>query len=200
MKQLVLTLAVAALVVPATALGKGPEAATISGPGGGSGGELTFTGCCAPETPTMKLAEQAGFFPAVFPEEPNRMSTSRPKGELGPKYTITYTVPGPNNETWKIHQDLYPYASPGPVTYMKPGQTVFRIAGGTRGGWFQADSHLKETLVEAGLPATASTGSSDGNRLPTFAIGMALLALLIVSALFFRRRMRPTARMAGSPS
>ena len=79
MKQLVLTLAIAALVVPATALGKGPEAASISGPGGGgSGDDLTFTGCCAPETPTMKLAEQAGFFPAVFPQEPVKRSSASP--------------------------------------------------------------------------------------------------------------------------
>jgi hypothetical protein len=202
MKQLVLTLAVAALVVPATALAKGPEAATISGPGGGgSGGDLTFTGCCAPETPTMKLAEQAGFFPAVFPQEPNRMRTSRPKGELGPKYTITYTVPGPNNETWKIHQDLYPYATPGPVTYMKPGQTVFHIAGGTRGGWFQADRRLKDTLIAAGLPSSAPAAASNGTRTPTIAFGAAAaFAFLIVGALVVRRRVRPAARMAGSPT
>jgi hypothetical protein len=193
MKQLVLTLAVAALVVPATALGKGPEAATISGPGGGgSGGELTFTGCCAPETPTMKLAEQAGFFPAVFPQEPNRMRTSRPKGDLGPKYTITYTVPGPNNETWKIHQDLYPYATPGPVTYMKPGQTVFHIAGGTRGGWFQGTSQLKETLVAAGLPARPIAGSNETSfSTNLFSLVAVALFLAAATAVLLRRRARP---------
>jgi hypothetical protein len=206
MKQLVLTLALAALVLPATALGKGPSEATISGPGGGGssgsgGGALTITGCCSPETPTMQLAEHAGFFPAVFARQPDPMLDARPKGTLGPKYTIMYTVPGPNNETWKIRQDVYPYAESGPVTYMKPGQTVFRIPGGTRGGWFQADNRLKDTLVAAGLPRTASGAASDGNRVPTLALGAAaVLVLLIVGALVVRRRMRPTARMAGSPS
>jgi hypothetical protein len=197
MKRLVLTLAVAALALPATALAKGPSEATISGPGGGGsgGGDVTITGCCEPGSPAMNLAEQAGFFPAVFPQEPNRMSTSRPKGTLGPKYTITYTVPGPNNETWKIRQDVYPYATPAPVTYMKPGQTVFQIPGGTRGGWFQADARLKETLVAAGLPARPSGNSSNTTSLSTNVFSALAVALFLVAAtaIFLRRRAKPAA-------
>jgi hypothetical protein len=196
MKHLLLTLAVAALVVPATALGKGPSEASISGPGaggGGGGGDIRFTGCCSPGTPTMNLAEQAGFFPAVFAQQPDPMLDSRPKGDLGPRYTITYTVPGPNNEVWKIHQDVYPYAKPVPVTYMEPGQEIFQTEG-TRGGWFQADSRLKETLVSAGLPARAPTSSSaDDSSFPIDLVGLLAPALLLATAATFvlRRRMRP---------
>ena len=99
MKRLLVTFAIVSLALPATALGKGPSEATISG-GGGGGGDLTITGCCEPGSPAMNLAEQAGFFPAVFGQQPDPMLDRRPKGDLGPKYTITYTVPGPNNETW----------------------------------------------------------------------------------------------------
>jgi hypothetical protein len=200
MKRAFLVIAIAALAVPATALAKGPSAATIDGPGTGGGG-ITFSGDGeSGRTPLGDLAEGAGFFPAVFARQPDPMLDTRPKGDLGPKYTITYTVPGPNNETWKVQQDVYPYAESGPVTYMKPGQTVFQISGGTRGGWFEATSHLKETLVAAGLPRTASGASSDGSRAPTYALGGALLALLILGALLVRRRTRPAARMAESPS
>jgi hypothetical protein len=183
MKRVLLILVIAALALPAAALGKGPSAASIDGPG--SGGGIRFTGCCTPESPTMTLAEQAGFFPAVFAEEPDPMLAARPKGELGPKYVITYTVPGPNNETWKIRQNVYPYATPAPITYMEPGQEIFEIVGGTRGGWFQADPRLKETLVSAGLPANAPASSpapsSDASAFPTSLVGL-LIAILLVAA------------------
>jgi hypothetical protein len=86
------------------------------------------------------------------------------------------------------------------VTYMKPGQPVFHIRGGTRGGWFQATSQLKETLVSAGLPENASAGSNNSNRTTVLAFAGALIALLIVSALLLRRRVRPAVRMARSTS
>ena len=180
MKRAFLILSVAALAVPAAALGKGPSEASISGPGVGGGGNLTITGCCAPGSPTMNLAEHAGFFPAVFARQPDPMLDARPKGNLGPKYSVTYIVPGPNNETWKIQQDAYPYASLGPVTYMEPGQEVFEIAGGTRGGWFQADARLKETLVSAGRPAR-SPASSEASTGATNLLVL-LIAILLVAA------------------
>jgi hypothetical protein len=202
MKRAFLTLAIAALALPTTALGKGPSEAVISGPGGGDGGGPTFTGCCEPTSPAMTFSEQAGFFPAVFRQQPDPMRDSRPTGDLGPKYTITYTVPGPNNETWKIEQDLYPYATAGAVTYMKPGQTVFQIPGGTRGGWYQGGARLKETLVAAGLPARPAADSGNGTSIATHLFGAVAVALFLVAAtaVFLRRRTRPAARMAGSPS
>jgi hypothetical protein len=148
MMRLVLTLAVASLVLPTAALGKGPSAATIDGPGTGGGG-LTITGCCSPGSPTMMLAEQAGFFPAVFRQTPDPMLTNRPQGDLGPKYTITYTVPGPNNDTFTIRQDVYPYASPSPVTYTAPAQKIFDgrlVPGGPRP---QADARRRRASRES---------------------------------------------------
>ena len=192
MKRLILTLALVSLALPTAALGKGPSAATIDGPGGGGG--ITFTGCCEPGSPTMNLAEQAGFFPAVFRQTPDPMLDQRPKGDLGPKYTITYTVPGPNNDSWTIKQDVYPYAPSGAVTYMKPGQDIFEI-GGTRGGWFQAGPDLKQTLVAAGLPASVSGATSDGWSFPTLPVSLLTVMLLVVvaTAVLVRRRARPAA-------
>ena len=195
MKRVLLILSIGALALPAPALAKGPSEAVVSGPGGGDGGSgITFGGDGeSGGTPLGNLTDQAGFFPAVFARQPDPMLNARPKGDLGPKYTITYTVPGPNNETWKIEQDVYPYAKSGPVTYMKPGQTVFQITGGTRGGWFQADSRLKKTLVSAGLPARPKAGSSDGTSLGTslFSLFAVALFLVVATAVFLRRRARP---------
>ena len=198
MNRALLILSIVALSLPTAAIAKGPSAATIHGPGAGGGG-ITFGGD-GESGPLGELTQQAGFFAATFGQEPDPLLASRPKGDLGQKYTITYTVPGPNNELDKLRQDVYPYAPGGAVTYMEPGQGFFGTER-TRGGWFLADTRLKDTLVAAGLPRTASTSSSDGYQAPTFAVGGAvLLALLLAGALVVRKRMKPTARMAGSPS
>jgi hypothetical protein len=195
MKRAFLILAIAALALPTAALGKGPSGASIDGPSDGSGITLGGDGESG-GTPLGDLADQAGFFPAVFAQQPDPMLDARPKGDLGPKYTVTYTVPGPNNETWKIKQEVYPYATPAPVTYMKPGQTVFQIPGGTRGGWFLADSRLKETLVSAGLPAQASEVSSGSTAFPVSLVSLLAAAMLLAAAtaaVLLRRRTRPAA-------
>ena len=199
MKRALLILAILALALPASALGKGPSAATMNGPGGGDG--ITFGGDGeSGGTPLGDLTMQAGFFPASFGQEPDPMLPRRPKGDLGPRYTITYTVPGPNNELDKLRQDVYPYAQGGPVTYMKPGQGFFGSER-TRGGWFQATSQLKDTLVAAGLPASPASSSPDRWSAPTLTLSVLTTLLLLAAALFVvRRRLRPAARMAGSPT
>jgi hypothetical protein len=190
MKHVLVALAITALALPASAFGKGPSAATVDG--SGAGGGITFGSNGGPPDggPLGTLAQQAGLYPAVFAQQPDPMLDRRPKGDLGPRYTITWTVPGPNNETWKLRQDVYPYASPAPVTYMEPGQKVY--ASETRGGWFQATSELKRTLVDAGLPSTASD-SGGSSEFPTALVSVFAAALLVVAAtaVLIRRRTRP---------
>lgn len=196
MKRILFVFAIVALALPTAALAKGPSEASIDGPG--SGGGINFTGDGeSGGTPLGGLTEQAGFFAAAFRQEPNPMLQTRPKGDLGPKYTITYTVPGPNNEVDTLKQDVYPYAKPGPVTYMQPGQKFFGTEQ-TPGGWYQAPSLLKETLVSAGLPKAAPSGStSDDSAFFTAellsAMAAAALLLAAATAIFLRRRERPAA-------
>lgn len=191
MRRLILLLALALLAMPSQALGKGPTAATMEGPGGGGG--ITFSGDEG-SGPLGDLTQQSGWFPAAFAQEPNPMLAERPKGNLGPKYTVTYTVPTDMNRTVTIRQEIYPYATSGPVTYMAPGQPLFDMP--TRGGWFQAGPDLKATLVAAGLPETAAGDSSDGTSFPTTtAVSLLAFALLLIgaTALLVRRRTRPAA-------
>ena len=199
MKQTLFALLIAAFVLPASALAKGPTGASIDGPGAGGG--ITFPGYGESSgSPLGDLTQQAGFFPAAFGQEPSPMLPSRPAGDLGPKYTITYQVPGPHNEADKIRQDVYPYARPAPVTYMRPGQPFFGTEQ-TRGGWFRADPGLKQTLVGVGLPRSAPapppTPKSSSGDFPTPYVGgltaVLLTALGAAAALVIRRRARPAA-------
>lgn len=191
MKRLVLALAasaLAAVLVPAASLAKGASEATITGPGLGDG--ITLAGENSPNGGAlMELAESAGFFPAVFATTPNPMLTKRPKGSLGPRYTITYTMPGPNSDVSRIRQDLYPYATPAPVSYVKPGQPFFETEK-TFGGWFVSNAFLKQQLVAVGLPASPPAG--DGFDPPWVVVGiLAALAAVVTAAGALRLRRRP---------
>ena len=189
MKRVLLVLAIAMLALPATALAKGPSEARITGPGLAKA--IVIKGAEADGSPIMDLADAAGFFPAAFGQTPNPMTSTAPKGDLGPKYAIDYTVPGGNMVTFKIHQDAYPYAKPYSVSYMPSGQPIFDMQ--TKGGWF-TDTRLKEILVSHGLPesapSTASSGSSNAGFFSTGKVGALLLVVLLIGGtfVFFRRR------------
>jgi hypothetical protein len=190
-KAFVLTLVVALAAAPAAAA-KGPSGAGIDGPGTGGGISIGGNGE-GPGSPLGNLTMYAGFFPATFGQQPDPMLRHRPKGELGPRYTVTYTGPGPNGGRFRIVQDVYPYAKPSPVTYTAPGQRFFGITGGTKGGWYVADPALKSTLVAAGLPRSAPAGGS-GSSFPAWSAGLVALAaaalLALAAAAFVRRRPR----------
>jgi hypothetical protein len=191
MKRLLVLVALVALALPAAALAKGPSEASLNGPGLGK--TVKFTGSeSEPGSTLITLADAAGFFPAVFAQEPDPMLQGRPKGDLGPKYTIDYTVPGPDNDSFRIKQDAYPYAKPYGVTYTAPGQKIFDTT--TRGGWFESPT-LKETLsVPKAAPndrSASSAGFFSSGRLGAV-IGAGLL-LAAGAWLFLRRRPRPSA-------
>jgi hypothetical protein len=161
------------LLAPTAALAKGASAATIDGsgpggPGNGPTGPITLRGEGEPGSGTQlaNLADQSGLFPAMFGQSPDPMLQAAPTRRLGPRYTITWTIPDGSGTAKKIRQDVYPYAAGGPVTYTKPGQPV--LGETTRGGWYRAPDGLRKQLIALGLPnraplATASgTGSAAG--------------------------------------
>jgi hypothetical protein len=191
MKRLLLVLAVGALALPTAAIAKGPDEATITGPGLDKA--ISIKGLEEPGSPIMAFAEAAGFFPAIFGQQPSPMLPGRPKGDLGPKYRIDYNVPGGDGTSFSISQDLYPYAQPAAVTYTKDGQEIFDMT--TTGGWW-SDAALKDQLVALGLPKTAAeaeaASSSSAGFFSTGRLGALALVLLLVGAgtLVMRRRFR----------
>ena len=146
-RRIVATAAVAvALSVAAGASAKGPESAKLSGPGLEQR-SLTFAGNgeMGQGTPLGALVDASGFFAQMYGQTPDPTLKTRPQGTLGPHYRITYVVPGPNGIRSRVVQDVYPFAKPAPLTYMKPTQRYW----GTRlahGGWFRSTAALRQVL------------------------------------------------------
>ena len=176
-RTFLLVIATALIAVPA-AVAKGPSAADINGPGTGGGISIGGNGE-GPGSPLGNLTEQSGFFPATFGQEPDPMLRHRPKGDLGPKYTITFTVPNGSGED-TIRMDVYPYAKPNPVTYTPPGQDFFQQE--TRGGWYVSWPELKTTLVGLGLPARPSAPTGGSGWWPVWAIAAAVFLFAALAA------------------
>jgi hypothetical protein len=155
MRRYVIAAALVALMLPAVVAAKGPVSASISGPELDTPLAIRGDG----ETPGSALgtlATASGFFAQMFGQSPDPTLTSRPRGTLGPRYTVVYVVPGPNGIRSRVVQSVYPYAKPVVLTYMKPGQAYWD---GRRahGGWYRATPSLKRMLVRAGLPTAAPT-------------------------------------------
>jgi hypothetical protein len=152
MKTLTLvTAAAVALALAAGAAAKGPSEAKVTGPGLAS--PLTISGVGEGDTSTDLglLVMDGGFFPQVFGQSPSPLLASAP-AQLGPRYLVTYTVPGPTTST--LEQQLYPYANDGAVTYMQPGQVLWETQR-THGGWFRGSTELTAMLERTGLPRAA---------------------------------------------
>jgi hypothetical protein len=182
----IVTVALAALVLPLAAAAKGPDRATLSGPGIDGSLPVTGAGEGGTGTPLGDLVQYGGFFPQMFGQSPDPTTASRPAGDLGPRYTVVYSVPGPNGRD-TIRQDLYPYATP-PVSYVRPGLT-FWDGQRTHGGWYVADPALVDSLTRIGLPA--SPPAAGGSHVWRWTgVGAACVAALGGLLLVLRRRPR----------
>ena len=194
MKRLLFLIAVAALALPATASAKGPSEATITGPGLGKA--IRITGPEAEGSPLMDLAEAAGFFPAAFGQTPDPMAYARPKGDLGPRYSIDYVVPALTTGTTRSTRISIRTRSraPGRTWPQASRSSTFE----THGGWF-TDSRIKGILVARGLPkappTTSSKSSSSAGFFSNGKIGAFVLVLFGIgaAAVLTRRHLRGTA-------
>ena len=179
----------AMLLLPGTAVAKGPSAASISGPGLDHAISIQGYGEDGNSSPLGILVEQGGFFAQAFEQTPSSTSRRRPSTQLGPRYVVTYTVPGGSNGDSTLRQALYPYAGNGPASYMAPNQTFWETQK-TPGGWFRGGVQLRQMLVKAGLPARApSQREAHAGRLGvSLGAGAGVAAAAAAFALFYRRR------------
>jgi hypothetical protein len=188
-----------AALLPSLAVAKGPVEATLEGPG--LAAPIEFGGWTEADpwrAPIEPLATAAGFFPAAFGGDSGLLGSKPPTGDLGPRYTVTYGLGGPEDGEERIVQAVYPYAQPHPVTYMAPDQPFYGTMS-TRGGWFVATSPLAPPLAyvlrEAGLPRDPPTGGDPGTFPWTIAVGLAVLVTMLglaaLTLLLLRRRLHP---------
>ncbi len=185
----------AALALPSLAAAKGPESASISGPGLNRSLAVRGEGEGGTGTPLGSLVDLGGFFPQMYGQLPSPTLRIRPQGTLGPRYKVTYVVPGPNSIKSRVVQDAYPYARPVPLTYMKPGQK-FWGSRRTLGGWFPASVDFKNLLVKAGLPAAAPTTGA-GFWSPGVTGGIASVLVLLALGAVTRPWRRRGWRLGG---
>ena len=189
MKRLLLLAAAlgAALLLPTLAAAKGPDRASISGPG--LSHPVTIDGDGESGSSALGiLAGEGGFFAQMYGATGPGTLRARPKLKLGPRYQVTYRVPGQDGAS-TVQQDLYPYAARGPITYMARGQTFWGTQT-TNGGWFRGTSGLKQMLVQAGLPAAAPPNRAAHAHKLGVALGAGAGLALAASALalLYRRR------------
>jgi hypothetical protein len=150
-RQLVAAVALGvALALPAAAAAKGPESASVSGPGIERSLAVTGDGELGAGTPLGTLVSTGGFFAQMYGQTPDPTLKHRPAGTLGPRYRITYVVPGPNGIRSEVVQLAYPFAKPGPLTFMRPGQSYWGSRA-AHGGWFRGSAALTRMLIAAGL-------------------------------------------------
>jgi hypothetical protein len=192
----VLAVTALALVLPAVAAAKGPASGTVSGPGLDRPIELTGLGEPGSVGTLGRVVEYGGLFAALGGSDWGTLLGERPPGDLGPRYTATFVMRDRAART--VHQHVYPYAQPRPLTYTPPGQKPFGTTA-MGGGWFVADAELKVALVEAGLPpAPPATPSGRGWELPQpLLLASAAAAALLAfagAALLARRRPLTAAR------
>lgn len=160
--------------------------------------------------------------------EPAELRTYKPRGHLGPGLVITWELnmleiapPTAGDATPEIRQDVYPYATGGPLVHTRAGQPL----GGshrTIGGWYRAHPALVDMLHGLGVPpylgapgdvtraragdsterpereATASLGG--GARLPTWWLVVPAGALFAAGAGVGRqcRRREPRKRIRSA--
>jgi hypothetical protein len=212
----------AAVATPA--LAKGATRASITGPGLARPVTVSAQGEALPgQGDTLSgLAGQTGLFTVLFgpgsstPDEPSPLRTPPAAASLGPRYTLTYTVPGltpePGQTDGQIRQYLYPRAAGGPVIYTLPGQQGFGQPLQAT-GWLRGTPQLTATLTRLGVPASAPLPSApgsaasvpaapapaaapkpDGTTAPAWLIATIASAVAIAiagTALWLRRRSRP---------
>jgi hypothetical protein len=164
----------AALSLAAPTLAKGPSQASITGPGLVRAIVISGEGEPGQQGTLAVLAGQTGLYNALFgaeitgiPQTPTSLRTPPPKAALGPRYTVSYTVPGvtpqPGEQFGRIVQDLYPDAVGGPVIYTPPGQGGFGQSLQVT-GWLRASPQLTRTLAQLGVPLRPVTPASPRTR------------------------------------
>jgi len=199
------TCVIAILCTAVPAMAKEPSQGVITGPGLGAPITLKESGAKSIGPDLASVVEESGFFLGVWGGDPDHL-THRPAGDLGPRYTITYTMPFSERRSDPIVQYVYPYAEPKPVTYM-PAKQAFWGDNETVGTWYVARVRFKATLIGVGLPASAPSPPVAGIDTPAAAVpraGFDPTPLLIATAMLalvlaaFQMRRHRLGRSVGS--
>jgi hypothetical protein len=146
--------AAAVVWVPTTASAKGARDAILRGPGVEANGTVKLD----PDQ-AMALSIATNVYSALENEGPNRAAlilAGKPKGDLGPRYVVTFNLFADGDGTKSVRQRLYPFAEGGPVSYLPAGQAWCEPCGRTKAGWFAMKSGVFDVLRDVGVRTPAS--------------------------------------------
>ena len=206
--MVVTTCALAAMALALPAHAKFAGTAYISGPGipGGSGSTSEGEGG---GTIRVDGSHRADYRVLSALASPARSLTSRPTGDLGPRYEARLVITAPDGQSDVVHR-LYPFAEAGAVLYTPPYQEFFELASGhASSGWSRAPAKLMRELRDRGLPTTprAPLRPADGAAVkarstpdPTGWDLVPVGGLLVAGALVGRRRRRRAQGDLGLPT
>ena len=199
-RALIVVAAVAAAVfaTASPALAKGPDQATITGPGLANPIVVGGNGEPGSGDKLGELADGSGLFAFIFggTSGVGKRIAQPPAGDLGSKFELTYRIPDGSTSGSTFHQDLYPSAPGGPVTFAYDGQKVF--GNDVVGGWYRPPSSFAALLAAlrvpgsslAASPVSTSSQSTAGNTTPIGAasggghgwvIGLLIGAVILVA-------------------
>ena len=132
---------------------KGPSQAVLEGPGLTSPVSLRSPGQRTIGPALATMFQESGLFDGLYGTGSGSKVTRPPCSQLGPRFTVTYTLGGPGRDS-TIVQYIYPYATPGPVTHIHPDQPLLDRS---KDGWWLArrrgrvvgDAHRARTARDA---------------------------------------------------
>jgi hypothetical protein len=187
------------LVVATPAAAKvGIAEARISGPGLGEGG-LRMSDA-ATEGMWGSGIDLAGGLDGTRADSVGELGLTA--ADLGPRYVVTYRLNAGTKATEIVLQELYPYATGGPVTYTRPGQAVAEglpWGGAITASWYRTSPRFFDFLVEQGLPESKHVIVADRGSAPDsmsagptlwgwIALALGGLVALSIAATRLRRR------------
>jgi hypothetical protein len=193
---------------------KGPSQGVIDGPGFPSPVALREPGEATIGPEHAAMVQKSGFLDGLWCRTCDRRLFDRPPGELGPRYTVIYTMTvtvKDRTRSSEVIQFVFPYATPRPVTYM-PSDQRFWGRERTVGGWFVARSGLRDLFADlkaeaagatsAGEPRTVSgrPGAERGHLLIWVWAAAAVASLTVASAILREHHAARRRRAPGSRS
>jgi len=146
----VLTALFVTIALAGPAWAKGPETATLAGPGLDQPIDVFSS---TEENRSSYLVIALTDLTSLWEPANVELTSEAPTEHLGERYTLTWQMYGPSDADpadYTVRQDLYPNARfGGPVVHLHPSSYL-----DTEGGWFQAAEALRETLAALGVPVT----------------------------------------------
>lgn len=152
------------LAIAGPAWAKGPEGASITGPGISDPIVIEGVGEFSNGSEFSQFVEATGFWNLVFGADSTgsrfgEVTTAPSTEDLGPSYIITWHLL--DN---RIPARVYPEAEGGPLVHLESGIPLVDFDTETLGGWFAAQPILLKLMSNYGVPVSGAFTQAVGTE------------------------------------